>query len=225
MKISISKSYGEKTVFENLAFEIADGEVTCILGASGVGKTTLLNAMAGLIDFQGKIEPKPECVGYIFQEPRLLNNLSVRENLLYAGGKEEEMDKLLEKVGLLAHKNKRPNQLSGGEKQRVAIARAFLSNTPLLLLDEPFSSLDTALKIKLCKVFADIWQEKKPTAVLVTHDLEDALMLGHRILVLKQGKIAADFAIERTEYPMQYGKEHPIRAQILQEILKEEIKK
>ncbi len=219
MRVSLSKSYGDKKIFENLSFCINDGEVTCILGASGAGKTTILNILSGLTTFEGVIENGHESVGYIFQEPRLLPNLTVYDNLKYALGKEESIDEILEKVGLLEHKNKRPKQLSGGEKQRVAVARAFLSDASLLLLDEPFSSLDTAMKIRLCNLFAGLWKEKKQTAVLVTHDLEEALMLAHRILLLKDGKIVMDERVERAEYPSVYGKETALREKILQAIL------
>jgi len=222
MKIILSKSYGETTVFDKLELEIPDGEVTCVLGASGVGKTTLLNVLAGLIDFEGETFGVPENVGYIFQEPRLLPNLSVRENLLYAGAKEEEIDRALEKVGLSAHAEKRPKQLSGGEKQRVAIVRACLSHAPLLLLDEPFSSLDTALKVRLCNVCAQLWKEEKPTVVLVTHDLEEALMLGHRIVVLQNGKVVKEVRLDKAEYPATYGQVCDERGELLKIILQGE---
>ena len=100
--------------------------------------------------------------------------------------------------------DKRPDALSGGEKQRAAIARAFLAPARLLLMDEPFSSLDTALKIRLMGVFAQLWTtsaEEKRTAIFVTHDLEEALMLADRIVVLKKGKIAADVSLHRREFP------------------------
>ena len=129
---------------------------------------------------------------------------------------------ILKKIGLLAHKDKRPKQLSGGEKQRVSIARAFLSDAPLLLLDEPFASLDTALKIRLCEAFGQLWREKKPTVVLVTHDIEEALMLGHRIIVLDEGKIVCDCKVERGEggYPSSYGSVCKERDRLLSAILK-----
>lgn len=220
MKICVSKSYGKNRVFENFALDIKEGEILCLLGPSGTGKTTLLNILAGLTGFEGKTEGVPNRVGYIFQEPRLLQNLTVKENLAYSGGADGDIEKILSKTELLALKDKRPKELSGGEKQRVAIARAFLSNAPLLLLDEPFSSLDTALKIRLSGVFAELWKETRRTAVLVTHDIEEAWMLAHRIVVIKDGKTVAEYRLEGEDLPRQYGEGLEIKKRILAEILK-----
>ncbi|MBQ8684970.1 MAG: ABC transporter ATP-binding protein [Clostridia bacterium] len=205
LRLHVSKRYGEKTVFDGLEMEITEGEISCVLGPSGVGKTTLLNMLAGLTEYEGEIAGEYDGVGYIFQEPRLLPYLSVEENLLYAGAKKEELDGVLEMIGLAAYKDKRPRSLSGGEKQRVSFARAFLSGAELILLDEPFSSLDIALKMKLYEVFASLWQEKKRTAVMVTHDIEEALALADRVVVIKGGGIVCDLRLERGERPTAYG--------------------
>ena len=174
----ISKAYGPQRVFENFSLEIEDGKILCVLGESGGGKTTLLNILAGLVPFSGNLSGVPKRVSYIFQEPRLLPNMTVKQNLAYAGGASEKIDDILEKTELIKCANKRPGELSGGEKQRVSIARAFLIPSELLLMDEPFSSLDTALKIRLTEVFARLWKSlpEKRTAVFVTHDLEEALI-------------------------------------------------
>ncbi|MBE7079306.1 MAG: ABC transporter ATP-binding protein [Clostridiales bacterium] len=218
MKLQISKSYGEKKVFENLELEIKEGEIVCVLGESGGGKTTLLNILAGLIDYAGERVDVPENVGYIFQEPRLLSNLTVAGNLRYVGGRDEDIDEILQKTEILGLKNKRPTRLSGGERQRVSIARAFLSDAPLLLLDEPFSSLDTALKIRLLEVFAKLWREKPKTAVMVTHDIEEACALAQRIVVLKGGRIVLDIPVEG-EIPRAYGSNQELKEKLLQALL------
>lgn len=206
MKISVSKSYGQTKVFDNFVLEIREGEILCVLGESGGGKTTLLNILSGLTPYQGKLQDVPEKVGYIFQEPRLLPNLTVEENLRYAGGRDEDIEEILIKTELISLRKKYPEQLSGGEKQRVGIARAFLADAPLLLLDEPFSSLDTGLKIRLSKVFIDLWKEKGQTTVFVTHDIEEACMLAQRVAVLKGGEIVLDILMPDSELPREYGK-------------------
>lgn len=215
MKIQVSKSYHGVRVLNNLSLTLGEGEILCVLGESGGGKTTLLNILAGLIPYEGVLEDVPKTVGYAFQEHRLLPNLTVEQNLQYAGGRGEDIEEMLVKTELISLKNKRPSKLSGGEKQRVSLARAFLSNAPLLLMDEPFSSLDTGLKIRLAKVLARLWEGYKPTMVFVTHDLEEALMLGHRIVVLKKGEIAADFSLSDKQIPRAYGAENPLRDKIL----------
>ncbi|MBQ8308657.1 MAG: ABC transporter ATP-binding protein [Clostridia bacterium] len=218
MDIRISKTYGERVVLDDLALAINEGEILCVLGDSGTGKTTLLNILAGLIDFTGEIEGASDRVGYIFQEPRLLANLTVAENLAYVGADEREIEHMLEKVEISDCRNKRPCALSGGEKQRVAIARAFLSNAPLLLLDEPFVSLDTSLKIRLYRVFARLWEERKPTAVLVTHDIEEAWSLGHRVVVLRDGKIVFDVRTGHTTLPV-FGEQSEKKKALLKVLL------
>lgn len=224
MKLLISKSYGEQTVFDNFSLDIEEGKILCILGESGGGKTTILNTLAGLIDFDGVKENVPEKVGYIFQESRLLPNLTLEQNLQYVGGMVESIDDILRKTELFNMRKKRPKELSGGEKQRVSIARAFLSDAPLLLLDEPFSSLDTALKIRLSRVFAELWTEKRPTVVFVTHDIEEACMLGHRILVLKDGKALECIDVEKecvsgVILPRPYGAESALKEKLLKTLL------
>lgn len=219
MRVNITKAYGEKRVFENLELQFAENEITCILGASGVGKTTLLRILSGLTDYTGEIENLPKNVGYVFQEPRLLPHLTVEQNLLYVGGRYALIEELLQKTEMTSHKDKYPKQLSGGEKQRVAFARAFVCEPDLLLMDEPFSSLDTALKIRQMQAFVHLWEEKKPTTVFVTHDIEEAWALGHRIMILKDGKVILDISPKRTAFPSPYGENSEEKTRVLQTLL------
>ena len=222
MKIrNLSKRYGEQVVFEDFSLEINEGEITCILGASGVGKTTLLRIFAGLTEHSGEIERLPCRAAFVFQEHRLLPHLTVAQNLQFVGGRDEDIQEILEKTELTALKDKRAGTLSGGEKQRVSIARAFLADAQLLLLDEPFSSLDTGLKIRLIRVLARLWEEKKPTTILVTHDLEEALALGHRIVVIEKGKVSLDVRPNRSDFPSVYGESETVKKEILRVLCRE----
>jgi sulfonate transport system ATP-binding protein len=206
MRAVITKSYGKKLVLDHLELECSDGEIVCVLGGSGVGKTTLLKALGGLIDFEGE-KTGCENTAFVFQEPRLLPHLTALENLLYTGAGEEEAKLALEKCRLSAVANQRAATLSGGEKQRVALARCFCTDACLWLLDEPFSALDTPLKTALWEDFVALWEERKPTVVLVTHDLEEAWSLGHRIVLLREGRVVYDCRPVRTKHPTPYGED------------------
>ena len=188
---NVTQKYGALTVYENFSLSLEEGKIACILGASGCGKTTLLNMLAGLVPFSGTIEPMQPC-SYIFQQPRLVPNLTVEGNLRLVCRDAARIRDMLGRIGLADKAKAYPVELSGGQAQRVSIARAFLHPSSLLLMDEPFSSLDTALKIRLMRLFAEIWREERRTVLFVTHDVEEAYMLAHRALVLRGGKIAAD---------------------------------
>ena len=188
---NITKKYGSLTVYDGFDLQIAEGEITCLLGPSGCGKTTLLNILAGLTPYGGEVSYKGGC-SYIFQTPRLVPNLTAEGNLKLVCGDGDKVAEMLKRVGLMDKASAYPKELSGGQAQRVAIARAFLRPCGLLLMDEPFSSLDTALKIKLVDLFFCLWRNSRPTVVFVTHDVDEALMLSHRIVVLKGGKAVAE---------------------------------
>lgn len=199
MKIeNLSVQYGDRVVFSNFDLEIADGEVTCILGNSGVGKTTLIHHITA------KAQQEDKKVAVAFQEPRLFDHLTVLENLKLIGYNEKEIVQVLEKIGLEKKIYSYPNRLSGGEKQRVNFARAFLSEADLVLLDEPFFSLDVKLKIRLIKLL--IAEKPQKTIVFVTHDIDEALMLSNRIILLKDGEIALDFIVDKELESREYGK-------------------
>jgi NitT/TauT family transport system ATP-binding protein len=207
--LHLTKRYENHTVFHDFSLEIHDGEILCILGASGVGKTTLLNILAGLTSYEGTITEACQRVSYIFQEPRLLPALTVLQNLTYVGMTKEQAVQILQETELLSLARKRPAELSGGERQRVSIARAFGTPFDILLLDEPFSCLDIGLKVRLIEGFAGLWNkvntDKKHTAVFVTHTVEEAYMLADRIIILKDGKIIFEKQIFRENFPSAYG--------------------
>lgn len=193
----VCKKYGRITALDHVSLALNEGEITAVLGESGAGKTTLLNVLAGQTAFEGSVEGRKTC-SYLFQSPKLLPNLTVDQNLKFvlpkslhaaAGG-------ILAKVGLAGRERAYPHELSGGERQRVAIARAFLYPHEMLLMDEPFASLDLSLKKSLIELVASLWAQSKNTIVFVTHDVHEAATLAHRAIVLKHGRIVADLAAE-----------------------------
>ena len=193
----VCKKYGRITALDHVSLALNEGEITAVLGESGAGKTTLLNVLAGQTAFEGSVEGRKTC-SYLFQLPKLLPNLTADQNLKFvlpkslhaaAGG-------ILAKVGLAGRERAYPHELSGGERQRVAIARAFLYPHEMLLMDEPFASLDLSLKKSLIELVASLWAQSKNTIVFVTHDVHEAATLAHRAIVLKHGRIIADLAAE-----------------------------
>ena len=191
---NLTKRYGELTVYENFNLKLEEGEITCILGESGCGKTTLLNCIAGLTEYEGEI-PKVKC-SYIFQTPRLVPNLTVGGNLKLICKDEISVDEALEKVRLTDKKNAYPVALSGGQAQRVSIARAFLFDSEVILMDEPFTSLDLKLKKEISELFLQIQSESRRTALFVTHDVDEALSLAHRIIAINGGKTVLDVSTD-----------------------------
>lgn len=190
---NINKEYGEKIVFENLSLSIEENAVTAVLGESGVGKTTLLNILSGAASYTGKMQNDSRKVSFVFQEDRLVPFMTVNENLEFVLGKGDYTEKLRQ-VGIEEYKDSYPSSLSGGTARRVALLRAFLYDGDLMLMDEPFSALDLSTKYKVMQLFLKLWEQKRITAIIVTHDIEEAVFLAKRIVVLgEKGVIKGDF--------------------------------
>jgi NitT/TauT family transport system ATP-binding protein len=184
---NISKSYGGQKVLEALDLEVEQGEVYCLLGPSGAGKSTLLHIIAGTAACDsGTIELEADRIGYVFQEDRLLPWLSVEDNIRVVNDtlSDVEVRHFLEEMDLSGSLGKKPDELSGGMRQRVSIARAFAYKPDLLLLDEPFKSLDYSLKAKMIESLLRVWRETRITVLFVTHDIDEALWTADRIGVL-----------------------------------------
>ncbi|MCD8307202.1 MAG: ABC transporter ATP-binding protein [Clostridia bacterium] len=190
----LAKSYKNAVVYTDFSFTVQDGEITCILGESGSGKTTLLNCIAGITGYSGSISAC-RC-SYIFQSPRLVPSLTVLGNLKLVCPDEGRIMRMLEAVGLGDRAKSYPGKLSGGQQQRVAIARAFLYDADVILMDEPFSSLDLKTKDEMVRLFFSVWEKERRTVLLVTHDADDALAMAERIVVLKCGDICLDLRME-----------------------------
>ena len=198
-------------VLRDVLFNIDPEKFVCVLGPSGCGKSTLLRLISGLdTDFQGSIilggrtvkSPARDC-GIIFQEHRLLPWLSVKDNIqfsMYSNQKkgEEIVDSLLRLLDLKNFANAYPHQLSGGMAQRVALARSLANLPDLLLLDEPFSALDEITRRRLQEELQHILSQKKTTALMVTHNIEEAIFLSDRILVMSKrpGRIVKSFSVD-----------------------------
>lgn len=207
---NIKKSYNSLEVINELSLHLLKGEIVALLGPSGCGKTTLFRMIAGLtFPDRGQINITPGIrVAYVFQEPRLLPWKTVEENVAFVqnnflSGSEASniRDNLLSISGLDSFKNKFPNQLSGGMKQRLELIRALAIKPDLLLMDEPFKSLDTVLKMTLRKLIVEQWSEKGFGILLITHDPEMAVMLADRIFILSErpATIVREIRIEKEQ--------------------------
>lgn len=190
---------------KDLEFSAADGEFVAVVGPSGAGKSTLLGIIAGLDgDYDGSIvgAEADSRLGYVFQSPRLMPWLSVRDNLRLvldeSQADDAQLDALLAEVGLDGFQTAWPAQLSGGMQRRVALARAFCVQPRLLLMDEPFVSLDEPLAWRLRGMLMDYWQKHRPTVVYITHDLREALALADRVLFLsaRPAKVMLDHRVD-----------------------------
>jgi sulfonate transport system ATP-binding protein len=207
LKISIARkalrnaSGQTRVVLHDVAFSLRQGEICALLGPSGCGKTTLLRIISGLdSDFEGLVVlPSSHKIGMVFQEPRLLPWRSVAENLRLVGASSVgDLAEIAAALHLSEHLDHFPGELSLGLARRVAIARAFAVKPDLLLLDEPFVSLDAALAARLREELLALVLKRKATTLIVTHDVDEAISLAGRIVVLSAtpGRLIADLTIE-----------------------------
>ncbi len=200
-----NKSFGNHRALRDLRIDFGSGEFVGLIGPSGCGKSTLLNILGQLDqDYQGSVDFTKNhidvSIGYVFQTPRLMPWLTIRQNVsLVTNGNHSEIltKEILQQVGLETWQDHYPHQLSGGMQRRAALARAFVINPDLLLLDEPFVSLDNPSTNQLRELLLRLWRTYRPTVVLVTHELREALVLANRVLFLSgaPGTLLLDYDI------------------------------
>jgi sulfonate transport system ATP-binding protein len=203
----VTKSFGRQQVLHGIDLDIPPGQFVAIVGRSGCGKSTLLRLLAGLdqpsaglIEIDGLASGWRDQVRLMFQEPRLLPWQRVAANvevgLSGRDGRRYEAIEALGQVGLQGREGEWPAVLSGGQKQRVALARALVSHPRILAFDEPLGALDALTRIEMQALIEQVWQDKGFTAIVVTHDVTEAVALADRILLLDSGRVAMDVAVD-----------------------------
>ncbi|MCW2276486.1 ATP-binding cassette domain-containing protein [Rhodoblastus acidophilus] len=207
---NVSKRYPNgRLALSGLNLTVEKGEILAIVGGSGCGKSTLLRLLAGLdratsgdVSLNGSAIAAPRAeIGLVFQEPRLMPWLKIEDNIAFgilhlpADERRTRVGEALERVGLAEHAQHWPRELSGGQAQRAALARALVARPEALLLDEPFSALDALTRSDLQQHLLDLWAYDQPTMILVTHDIEEALFLADRVVVMQPnpGRVRAEF--------------------------------
>ncbi|MFE2066683.1 ABC transporter ATP-binding protein [Streptomyces sp. NPDC059467] len=205
----LTRSFGDRTVLDGIDLDVPAGQFTALLGHSGSGKSTLLRAVAGLdhgVAGSGQLTA-PERVSVVFQDSRLLPWRRVLDNVVLGLDGKDAYDRgraALEEVGLGGRERAWPGELSGGEAQRAALARSLVREPELLLADEPFGALDALTRIKMHHLLRELWKRHRPSVLLVTHDVDEAIVLADRVLVLEKGRVGVDLSIDhnrpRDEY-------------------------
>ena len=199
---NLSKRYASKQVLENISFSQEKGEIISLIGTSGIGKSTLLKCIAGLCDINSgdiilnnnkidSLEANNRKISYVFQESPLFPHINVLDNILFnmSTYDKKKLDFLLEKTELKSLVKRFPFELSGGENQRAAVVRSLIRNPDLLLLDEPFSNLDTVNKKYIKEIVFDIIKESNLTTIIVNHDIEESLEISDKIMIINDGKL------------------------------------
>ncbi len=206
MNISVKNlhvSYRDHAVIRDLSFEVKEGEFVAIVGKSGVGKSTILHAIAGLVPYTGEIIA-PKKTGMVFQQNALFPWMTVAENITFGlpdGVQQGVIKEYLALIDLKEKRNRYPAELSGGQVQRVALARTLAHNPDVLLMDAPYGELDTHTREQMQLWLLDVWEKQRKTVIFVTHSIEEALFLADRVFVLRDDLVefTVPFARPRCE--------------------------
>ncbi|MBM3308713.1 MAG: ABC transporter ATP-binding protein [Candidatus Altiarchaeales archaeon] len=192
----LTVSYGSNVVLEGIGFSVKEGEFVAVVGESGCGKTTLLNAIAGFVSFSGVVD-KPKKIGVVFQNYAVFPWLTVEENIAFGlEGDDAAVEHYLAMIGLDDKREGYPFELSGGQVQRVALARTLAASPELILMDEPYGALDVYTRDRMQRWLLDVWRKEKKTIVFVTHSIDEAVFLADRVLMLKNKRIAGEFPVK-----------------------------
>lgn len=205
----LGRSFGDHNVLQGMNLDIGAGEFVALLGASGSGKTTLLRTLAGLEPVEHGTVLVPSACTVVFQEPRLVPSKRAWRNVVLgwprSSATRAAAHSALQEVGLSQQATAWPATLSGGEAQRVALARALVRQPQLLLLDEPFAALDALTRLKMQDLITELCRRHQPAVLLVTHDINEAIILADRVCVLKDGKITLDIGVDLARPRAQAG--------------------
>jgi ABC-type nitrate/sulfonate/bicarbonate transport system ATPase subunit len=197
---NLSVSYGALSVLDNIDLQVEQGEFVSLVGPSGCGKTTLLNALAGFIGSNGEIQV-PGKIGVVFQDYSVFPWMTVAENIAFGlknGQVADQADivsRHLKLIRLEDRADRYPAELSGGQIQRVGIARALAPNPDVIFMDEPYGALDRDTRDRMQKWLLDVWNEDHKTIIFVTHDMEEALFLSDRVLIVSNKTIASEYLV------------------------------
>jgi len=195
----VQKRFGDRTVLKAIDLTLKKGEFIVLLGASGSGKTTLLRILASLETATEGVLEVAQNRSVVFQEPRLMPFLKVRANVSFGLSKaelsESDIDAALAEVGLSHRADAWPKNLSGGEAQRVALARALVRAPDLLLFDEPFAALDALTRLRMQDLVLRLWRQHRPGVLFITHDVDEAIALADRVIVLRDGELDVELAL------------------------------
>ncbi|MBC9246883.1 ABC transporter ATP-binding protein [Paracoccus sp. 11-3] len=210
---NVARRFAATPAVQDVSLTVEPGQVTCLLGPSGCGKSTTLRMIAGIeqldlgtihidgnlvADHKNSLPPEKRSVGMVFQDLALFPHMTIAENIAFgipkARRKSADIGQMLDRVGLAGYGDKYPHQLSGGEQQRVALARALATGPKVMLLDEPFSSLDQRLRSEMREFALDLLREAGAAVVLVTHDPDEAMMMADRIAIMEQGRVLQEGA-------------------------------